>query len=185
MNDALILVDEDDRELGRAGKEECHDGEGILHRAFSVFLFDEEGRLLLQRRAPGKRLWPGYWSNSCCSHPRAGEETKAAARRRIVEELGLEKPIPLEWLFRFVYRAHFGEIGSEYELCHVFFGRVLDEQPVVDPLEIDALRTVTRADLEEELLHTPDRFSPWFRLEWARICRDHRHSLEQFTVSVV
>ncbi|HVS02847.1 MAG TPA: isopentenyl-diphosphate delta-isomerase, partial [Thermoanaerobaculia bacterium] len=89
-NEELILVDEDDREVGHLSKAEAHAGEGVLHRAFSVLLFDRRGNLLLQRRAGGKQLWPGYWSNSCCSHPRRGESMEVATRRRLAEELGVD-----------------------------------------------------------------------------------------------
>jgi len=89
-DEPLILVDEDDNEVGYRSKGECHEGHGILHRAFSIFLFDKRGRVLLQQRAAGKRLWPLHWSNSCCSHPRRGETMDQALHRRLREELGLE-----------------------------------------------------------------------------------------------
>ena len=79
----LILVDEQDNETGYLSKAACHDGDGVLHRAFSVFLFNDRGELLLQQRSPSKRLWGGYWSNSCCSHPRRGESIQVATRRRL------------------------------------------------------------------------------------------------------
>ena len=83
----LILVDRDDREVGFMSKADAHDGAGVLHRAFSLFLFNDRGELLLQQRAPGKRLWGGYWSNSCCSHPRRGESLELATMRRLRDEL--------------------------------------------------------------------------------------------------
>ena len=111
----LILVDESDNEIGHLSKAECHDGQGVLHRAFSVFLFDSQGRLLLQRRSAGKRLWPGYWSNSVCSHPRRGESMALATERRVQEELGVT--VELQYVYRFRYQVEFGEAGSEHELC--------------------------------------------------------------------
>ena len=113
----LILVDRDDREIGFASKANAHDGDGVLHRAFSLFLFDDDGRLLLQQRAPDKRLWGGYWSNSCCSHPRRGESLEVATRRRLRDELNFETE--LEHVYWFCYQASFGDAGSEHELCHV------------------------------------------------------------------
>ena len=86
-SEALILVDENDREIGFSSKDSCHDGPGILHRAFSLFIFNTAGELLLQQRSAGKRLWPLYWSNSCCSHPRAGETMELAVNRRLQQEL--------------------------------------------------------------------------------------------------
>ena len=98
--DALILVDADDAEIGSRSKAECHNGDGVLHRAFSVFLFDNEGRLLLQQRAAGKRLWPLYWSNTCCSHPRRGEQIDEAAGRRLHDEL--HTSARLEFIYKFI-----------------------------------------------------------------------------------
>ena len=92
----LILVDEHDREQGYLSKAACHDGAGILHRAFSAFLFNPAGELLLQQRADSKRLWPGFWSNSCCSHPRRGESMQVATRRRLLDELNIEAELEFE-----------------------------------------------------------------------------------------
>jgi len=177
-DDFLILVDGNDREIGHAPKRRCHEGDGLLHRAFSVFLFDAQGRMLIQRRARQKPLWPGYWSNACCSHPRRGEDIAAAAQRRLGEELGLDR-VPLTWLFRFEYAARYGEAGSERELCHVFFGRV--DQPVEpNPEEIDGWRWRDVATLEREMADQPERFTPWFKLEWARIRQDHEDALRRY-----
>ena len=159
----LILVDADDNETGFLSKAECHDGDGQLHRAFSVFLFNDAGKLLLQQRAEAKRLWPGYWSNTCCSHPRRGESMDVATRRRLRDELNIEAN--LEFVYKFQYQADFGDAGSENELCHVFVGRVKSE---VKPNkhEISAIRFVSRDELDSELESSPERFTPWFKLEW-------------------
>src|ERR1700756_3649228 len=131
--DALILVDEADREVGHLIKAKCHDGQGVLHRAFSLLIFNGSGELLLQQRASSKRLWPLYWSNSCCSHPRRAESMETAIHRRLNEELGLR--CPLQFLFKFQYQAQFEAVGSEQELCSVFIGR--SREPVrIDPNEI-------------------------------------------------
>ena len=127
----LILVDDADHEIGHLDRANCHAGSGVLHRAFSLFIFNGNGELLLQQRAPGKRLWPLYWSNSCCSHPRRAESMDTAIHRRLHEELGLA--CPLHFLFKFQYQAQF------------------------DPLAA--------------------RFTPWFRLEWERLWREHRAEL--------
>jgi isopentenyl-diphosphate Delta-isomerase len=100
--DALILVDGADREVGFLPKDLCHDGQGVLHRAFSLLVFNEKGEQLLQQRSASKRLWPLYWSNSCCSHPRRGESMEAAVKRRLDEELGLSCPV--QFLFKFQYQ---------------------------------------------------------------------------------
>ena len=159
----LILVDGDDNEIGSLSKAAAHDGDGVLHRAFSVFLFNPNGKLLLQQRAQGKRLWPGYWSNSCCSHPRRGETMALAAERRLSEELGLR--CDLEFVYKFQYQAPFGDLGSENELCSVFVGRS-DEPPATNRNEIAAVRYVAPADLDRELAERPESFTPWFKMEW-------------------
>ena len=173
----LILVDEEDRETGFLSKADCHDGEGRLHRAFSVFLFNPEGELLLQQRAAGKRLWPGYWSNTCCSHPRRGESIELASERRLADELNIGAE--LEFVYKFIYRAPFGDAGSEYEFCHVFVGRVEGEaRPNVS--EIAATRFLSPAALEAELRNEPDRFTPWFKLEWEALTSTYRDVLGRY-----
>src|SRR5580658_9036976 len=119
--DLLILVDAADREVGYMGKGACHDGAGVLHRAFSLLIFNGEGELLLQQRAGSKRLWPHYWSNSVCSHPRRSESLHTAIHRRLQEELGIS--CPLQFLFKFQYQAQFDHAGGERELCSVYIGR--------------------------------------------------------------
>jgi len=173
--DSLILVDEADREVGHLDKARCHDGQGVLHRAFSLLIFNEAGELLLQQRSAGKRLWPLYWSNSCCSHPRRAETMETAIHRRLYEELGLR--CPLQFLFKFQYQAQFDATGAEQELCSVFVGRTSD--PVrVDPSEIVAWRWISPEALQAELAgRGADRFTPWFVMEWERILRDHRDVL--------
>jgi len=101
-NELLILVDNDDKETGNLSKAECHDGDGILHRAFSVFLFNDQGELLLQQRGAEKRLWPMYWTNTCCSHPRQGESMDLATERRLQQELNTGSA--LEFVYKFEYR---------------------------------------------------------------------------------
>ncbi|MDZ7644438.1 MAG: isopentenyl-diphosphate Delta-isomerase [Woeseiaceae bacterium] len=165
----LILVDADDRETGSLSKAECHDGAGILHRAFSVFVFNSRGELLLQQRAGGKRLWPLYWSNSCCSHPRKGEEMAVATERRLQQELGLSAT--LEFVYKFSYQARYGDIGAEHELCWVYLGRT-DGPVVPNANEIAAVRFVGQGELATELAQHGDRFTPWFRLEWQRCRQD-------------
>src|SRR6202142_1527753 len=147
-SDALILVDEADRRLGHLSKEMCHEGRGVLHRAFSLLIFNGSGELLLQQRSASKRLWPLYWSNSCCSHPRRAETMEAAVHRRLYEELGLR--CPLQFLFKFQYQAQFESEGSEQELCSVFIGRS-SEAVRTDPQEIQAWRWIQPAALEAEM----------------------------------
>ncbi|NNF17651.1 MAG: isopentenyl-diphosphate Delta-isomerase [Gammaproteobacteria bacterium] len=165
-SEELILVDENDNEVGFASKSDCHDGEGILHRAFSVFVFNDDDELLLQQRAAGKRLWPLFWSNTCCSHPRRGETLDEATGRRLMQELGFR--CDLEYLYKFHYQAKYEDLGSEHELCSVFRGKC-DARVTANVHEIADYRWVGRATIDAELAHSPDRFTPWFHLEWAQL----------------
>ena len=165
-SEQLILVDEFDREIGFKAKNDCHLGKGVLHRAFSIFVFNSDNELLLQQRSPSKMLWPDYWSNTCCSHPRRGEQMQEAVVRRLKQELGFE--CPLTFLYKFKYQAQFGAIGAEHEYCSVYYGRY--DGPVdVNVNEIAAWRWVDVITLERELAVTPDRFTPWFKMEWVHI----------------
>ena len=173
-SESLILVDEADREVGYMSKSRCHEGRGVLHRAFSLLIFNEKGELLLQRRSAGKRLWPHYWSNSCCSHPRRAEAMEAAIHRRLREELGLA--CPLHFLFKFQYQALFDDVGAEHELCSVFIGRSTG-RVLIDHEEISDWRWVSPERLTAELGTGAERFTPWFAMEWERIWREHRPAL--------
>ena len=176
-DEPLILVDADDVARGSLDKAACHDGEGVLHRAFSLFLFDREGRLLLQQRSAGKRLWPLYWSNSCCSHPRAGETMEDATARRLKDELNIRAR--LEFVYKFKYQASYGRLGAEHELCWVYLGRT-DEAVVANRHEIAATRFVTAGELARALGKEPQRYTPWFRLEWETLERDHGELLRTY-----
>jgi isopentenyl-diphosphate delta-isomerase len=174
-SEALILVDEADRSLGLLSKALCHEGRGVLHRAFSLLIFNERGELLIQRRAPSKRLWPMYWSNSCCSHPRGDESLETATQRRLHEELGIR--CPLQFLFKFQYQAQFDATGAENELCSVYIGRC--REPIkVNSDEIVDWRWISPEALQREIAAEGGRtFTPWFMLEWTRIWRDHRQAV--------
>jgi len=165
-SERLILVDEADREIGHASKADAHAGKGILHRAFSLFVFNPAGELLLQQRAASKPLWPGYWANSCCSHPRGGEDMDTATQRRLREELGFA--CPLEYLYKFQYHAGYGDAGSETELCWVYVGT--SDAPVrVNDTEIAAWRYVKPEALDREIAESPGHFTPWLKMEWQRL----------------
>ena len=177
-SEQLILVDSDDAEAGFLDKRQCHDGEGILHRAFSLFIFNRRGELLLQQRAAGKRLWPMYWSNSCCSHPRKGEAMPEATRRRLADELGIEAS--LEFVYKFSYQARYGDKGSENELCSVFLGR--SDDPVrPNRTEVSAIRFVETSVLARELQSSPQAFTPWFKMEWDALAARFAGTLAAYT----
>ncbi len=169
-DEPLVLVDEHDRETGFLDKLAAHAGQGVLHRAFSLFIFNSQGELLLQQRAADKRLWPGFWSNTCCSHPRRGESMDKAIHRRLSEELGMQ--CALDYLFKFQYQAQFDEEGAEHELCWVYAGHS-DATPVVNANEISALRYLSPIALDQEMASQPQAFTPWFKIEWERLRREH------------
>lgn len=157
--DEVILVDAADRVVGRAEKLAAH-AAGLLHRAFSVFVFDSAGRMLLQQRARAKYHSGGLWSNACCSHPRPGEDTEAAAHRRLAEEMGFD--CALERVHGFVYRAEVGNGLVEHEYDHVYVGRC-DALPRCDPREVDAWRWIEPRSLARAVARRPELFTYWFR----------------------
>ncbi|MEM7282633.1 MAG: isopentenyl-diphosphate Delta-isomerase [Pseudomonadota bacterium] len=165
-SEQLILVDENDREIGVSSKTDCHLGDGVLHRAFSLFIFNDAGELLLQRRSSHKPLWPMFWSNSCCSHPREGESMEHAVDRRLEQELGLSTD--LTFLYKFVYHAPYLDIGAEHEFCWVYAGQSSDV-PHANVNEVDEMRYISPMQLDQEMEQDPDSFTPWFKLEWARV----------------
>ncbi len=182
-SDMLILVDADDQEVGSSTKEQCHDGEGILHRAFSVFMFNAQGELLLQQRSQEKRLWPLYWSNSCCSHPRFGETIEQAALKRAREELGVSSD-NLQYLYKFHYQASFGTKGSEHELCSVYIGNSSDVV-MANVNEVANWRYLSAFDVSQEIDEAPETFTPWFKMEWQHLIQNYSDELAAIGVDVV
>ncbi len=179
-SESLILVDQGDRRVGHLSKSLCHEGRGVLHRAFSLLIFNGRGDLLVQQRAAAKRLWPLYWSNSCCSHPRRSETMAVATRRRLSEELGIR--CDLQFLFKFQYHAQFDATGAEHELCSVFIGRS-DAPPRINRDEIADWRWVGPEALQCQMSSADSSmYTPWFMLEWTRIWRDHRSEVLAFRV---
>jgi isopentenyl-diphosphate Delta-isomerase len=176
-DEPLVLVNDGDEAIGFATKGRCHDGEGLLHRAFSVFLFSPEAEVLLQQRSRQKRLWPGAWSNACCSHPRRGETLEGALRRRLYEELSLETPV--RFLFKFRYHARYDTSSAEHELCHVYAG-FFSRKPAVNANEIAATTIMTAAALDTDVATRPERYTPWLKLEWARLRGEAWSTVQQF-----
>lgn len=160
----LILVDAQDRELGVKEKLEAH-VEGALHRAFSVFVFDADKRLLLQKRALTKYHSGGLWSNTACGHPRPGEATLAAALRRLREEMGFE--CELRRAFGFLYRTELNNHLIEHEYDHVFVG-CFDGEPAPDPSEVEAWRWLSMRQLRRDLSERPHMYSYWLRAALSR-----------------
>lgn len=160
----VILVDADDHEIGVMGKMQAH-VEGLLHRAFSVIIFNSKGEMLLQKRSLLKYHSAGLWTNACCSHPRKGEETLAAANRRLMEEMGIA--CALKPLFSFTYKAQFNNGLIEHEYDHVFVG-VTDDKPILNALEVASYEFVTKEQLLLGIQDNPNAYTPWFK-----ICCEH------------
>lgn len=160
MKEEVILVDENDHPRGTMEKMEAHK-KGVLHRAFSVFIFNHKGEMLLQRRATDKYHSPGLLSNTCCSHPRPGEKTASAASRRLKEEMGME--IPLEYKTAFTYRATFDNGLTEHEFDHVYFGKTNNE-PIINKTEVDEYKWLSLEKIKEEIKKNPSEFTSWFKI---------------------
>jgi len=161
----VILVSEDDEPLGTMEKMEAHE-QAKLHRAFSVFIFNSQGELILQQRAGHKYHSPLLWTNTVCSHPRKGEKTAAAAHRRIVEEMGFD--CKFEEVFSFVYKADVGEGLIEHEFDHVFIG-VTDEKPVPNPDEVGDWKYIDMETLEIDVEENGDQYTVWFKIALAEV----------------
>ena len=160
MEDNIIIVDAAGNAIGEIDKMDAHIS-GTLHRAFSVFVFNSKGELLLQQRALDKYHSGGLWTNTCCSHPRAGETTQDAAHRRLQEEMGMD--CELTELFQFSYRHEFANGLIENEYDHVFMG-ISDELPLPNPAEVAGFRYIDTDLLSFELLEQPEQYTAWFKI---------------------
>ncbi len=160
MTENVILVDELDNEIGTEEKILAH-REGRLHRAFSIFVFNSKNELLIHRRAVHKYHTGGLWTNTCCSHPRPGEDTEVAAHRRLQEEMGFD--CPLEKAFTFIYKVHFpADHMFEHEFDHVFIG-FSDAVPQPNPAEVAAYTWVPLYQLKADMAEQPENYTYWFK----------------------
>ena len=160
----VVLVDDNDVAIGSAGKLEAHRGGGALHRAFSVFVHDGSGRVMLQKRASGKYHFGGLWTNTCCGHPRPGEDTEAGAQRRLREEMGIDVALTDVGVFRYEARDDASGL-TEREIDHVHLG-VFTGEPEPNPAEAEGWRWATPGEIDEELAADPGAFTPWFAPAW-------------------
>lgn len=165
-SEPLILVNTNDEPVGESSKLDCHLGAGILHRAFSLFIFNPKGELLVHQRAESKPLWADYWSNSCCSHPRVGETIEHAVARRSREELGFATP--MQFIYKFEYTAHFKDVGTEHELCSVFVGEY-DGEPNINLEEMSDYRWMSPSKVDQILKDDSVATTPWFAMEWQQL----------------
>lgn len=160
MSELVILVDENDKEIGTGEKMKTHK-EGKLHRAFSIFIFNSKGEMLLQKRAKSKYHSGGLWSNACCSHPRPGEELEQAAHRRLKEEMGFD--CELQKAFHFVYKTNLDNDLTEHEFDHVFIGEY-DGEVEINPNEAEDFKWVIIDSLKEDVEKNPENYTVWFKI---------------------
>lgn len=161
IEEKVVLVDEKDQQLGLMGKTEAHE-KGLLHRAISILIFNDENEILLQQRAFTKYHWKGIWSNAVCTHPRDGESYQKAAERRLFEELGFNTP--LKEAFHFIYKAKDEESGlTEHELDHVFLGTYNGKIPF-NPEEVNAVEWISKENLMTDIKANPEKYSFWFKV---------------------
>lgn len=160
MEEKVILVDENDQPIGLIEKLEAHK-KGLLHRAFSVFVVNEKGELLLQQRALDKYHSAGLWTNTCCSHQRENETTLEAANRRLMEEMGMQ--VELKELFSFIYKADFENGLTEHELDYVLVG-FSNENPHINPQEVADFQWKTFSEIQDEMQEMPEKYTIWFRI---------------------
>ena len=167
----VILVDKHDVEQGTMEKMEAHKNGGTLHRAFSVFVFNTKGELLLQRRALHKYHSGGLWTNTCCSHPRPGETVREAGHRRLEEEMGMQ--CKLVELFSFEYKAELDGGMTEWELDHVLLG-LSNKEPSINEEEVAEFKYMPLDDIDEDLNKNPQNYTEWFKICFERVKLEKR-----------
>lgn len=156
----VVLVDAHDREIGTMEKLEAH-RKGLLHRAFSVIIFNSKGELLLQKRGEDKYHSGGLWTNTCCSHPRPSESLQNATKRRLMEEMGID--LQPEFLYKFIYKTALDKQLIEHELDHVFTG-FYDGVPNINKNEVDDWRFVDHNTLKADMVSNRENYTHWFRI---------------------
>ena len=160
MEELVVLVDENDTQIGLMPKMEAHE-KAVLHRAFSVFVFNEKGELMLQQRAAHKYHSPLLWTNTCCSHQRDGETNIEAGKRRLQEEMGFSTE--LKEVFSFTYKAPFDNGLTEHEFDHVLIG-YYNDQPKINPDEVEAYKWMMLADVKKDIEEHPENYTAWFKI---------------------
>ncbi len=162
----VILVDEKDNSIGVMEKLEAHKNGGRLHRAFSIFVFNKKGEMLLQHRAKSKYHCGGLWTNTCCSHPSPNEDTADAVHRRLKEEMGFD--CDLNEILSFIYKAKVNNELTEWEFDHVFIGN-FDREIKINPEEADDFKWISTDDLKKDIKKNPEKYTPWFKIILERV----------------
>ena len=173
IEEQVILVNEQDEPIGLMNKMEAHK-KAVLHRAFSVFILNDKNEVMLQQRAHHKYHSPLLWTNTCCSHQRAGETNIDAGKRRLYEEMGFE--VELKELFHFIYKAPFDNGLTEHELDHVMIG-YYNEAPIINPDEVESWKWMTIEAIKEDMIENPDTYTVWFKIifdEFYHYLEDHK-----------
>lgn len=175
----VILVDENDKPIGLEEKVRCHMPDGKLHRAFTALLFDNNGKLVLTKRAKEKMLWPGDWDGTVASHPREGEDYASAAERRMPEELGI--PCKMDYLMKFEYHVPYKDVGSENEICGTLIG-IVDESTKFKMIEgeIDEIKWCSKDELLSELKNNPEAYCPWMLIALELLDKSEQQMLEKY-----
>lgn len=165
MIDEVILVNEADEQIGVMEKMEAHE-RGLLHRAFSVFIFNDKGEMLLQQRALNKYHSGGLWTNACCSHPRPGEDTLDAAKRRLLEEMGIMAPLELK--NSFTYKTSFENGLTEHEFDHIFTG-IYNDEPKINSNEVNSYCWKSVESIKKSVKQMPDIYTSWFKIALEKV----------------
>lgn len=179
VEEFVILVDSNDKPIGREEKVKCHLPNGKLHRAFTALIFDNDGNLMLTKRAKEKMLWPGDWDGTFASHPRESETYVSSAERRMPEELGIESKV--DYLNKFEYHVSYKDIGSENEVCGTLMG-IIDHTTEVKKIEgeIDEIKWISSKKLQEEMKNTPEIFCPWMLIALVLLDKSKKETLEKY-----
>lgn len=174
MKENVLLVDEKDQLIGKMEKIEAHE-KGLLHRAFSVFVYNDQNELLLQKRAESKYHTPGLWTNTCCSHQRENESNIEAGKRRLQEEMGFTTD--LENQFSFIYKAPFSNGLTEHEYDHILIG-YYNGQPKPNPEEVADWKWMSLDEIEKDLHQHPDRYTAWFKILFEKYLAELKNNLK-------
>lgn len=165
MPEYVVLVDDQDNKIGLMEKQEAHVNP-MLHRAFSIFIFNSKDEMLLQQRALTKYHTPGLWTNTCCSHPRDGESLQDATKRRLMEEMGMV--CDMRELFSFIYKADVMQGLTEYEFDHVFVGTT-DAIPIINREEVESYKYETVENIKNDIGKNPENYTAWFKIAFAKL----------------
>lgn len=173
MSEMVILVDQNDKEIGLIEKLQAHQ-EGILHRAFSIFIFNEKNEVLMQKRASNKYHSPGLWTNTCCSHPRKGETLDEATQRRLKQEMGFI--VDMKKIFDFIYKTPVGDNLIEHEFDHVFVGKYSGQSIELNPEEVEEYKWMSLDNLTSDIENNPEQYTEWLKIAF----KEHLTKLKQF-----